>query len=273
MDYGILVSARLGTVRIEADANRHNEKRRTKMLLVFLAELIGTALLILLGNGVVANVLLEKSGMKGAGPVQITFGWGLAVMLPAFIFGTSSGAHFNPALTLALAADGSVAWNLVPAYLGGQMIGGFLGAALVLLLFYDQFKATENATVKRACFCTAPAVPHKVRNFLSEFVGTFVLVFAIKGIAQVTGCAGGLGNFLVFGIIVSIGMSLGGLTGYAINPARDLAPRLAHALLPVPGKGPSNWGYALIPVVAPILGALAAVALYAAIPWKVAVAA
>lgn len=235
--------------------------------LVFVSELIGTALLILLGNGVVANVLLDKSGMKGGGPVQITFAWGLAVMLPAFIFGSSSGAHFNPALTLALAADGSTPWNLVPAYICGQMLGGFIGAALVLLLFYDHFKATADAGLKRACFCTAPTVPNPVRNFLSEAIGTFVLVFAIKGLAQVHGCAAGLSNVLVFGIIVSIGMSLGGLTGYAINPARDLAPRIAHQLLPVPGKGPSNWGYALIPVIAPIVGALAAVALYAAIPW------
>ena len=240
------------------------------MTLVFLSELIGTAILILLGDGVVANVLLDRSGMKGAGPVQITFGWGLAVMLPAFVFGASSGAHFNPALTLALAADGSVAWNLVPAYLAGQMLGAFVGATLVWALFYDHFKATDDAAVKRACFCTAPSVPNPPRNFLSEFVGTFLLVFAIKGIAQVTGCAGGLSYVLVFGIIVSIGMSLGGLTGYAINPARDLSPRLAHALLPIPGKGPSNWGYAWIPVVAPIAGALAAVALYAAIPWSVA---
>lgn len=239
------------------------------MSLVFLSELIGTAILILLGNGVVANVNLNKSGMKGAGPVQITFGWGLAVMLPAFVFGAASGAHFNPALTLALAADGSLAWGLVPVYLAGQMLGAFLGAALVLALFYDQFKATDDPAVKRGCFCTAPAVPNLPRNFLSEMVGTFVLVFAIKGIAQVTGCAGGLGNVFVFGIIVSIGMSLGGLTGYAINPARDLGPRIAHALLPVPGKGSSNWGYAWIPVLAPIAGALAAVALYAVIPWNV----
>jgi len=237
-------------------------------MLVFLAELIGTALLILLGNGVVANVLLKRSGMQGAGPVQITFGWGLAVMLPAFVFASSSGAHFNPALTLALAADGSVPWRLVPAYVAGQMLGAFLGAAAVLLLFYDQFTATEDAGTKRACFCTSPAVPHKLRNFLAEAVGTFVLVFTIKGLAQVPNCAGGVGPILVFGIIVSIGMSLGGLTGYAINPARDLGPRIAHAILPVPGKGSSGWDYAWIPVVAPTVGAVAAVALYAAIPWK-----
>ena len=239
------------------------------MLMKFLAELIGTALLILLGNGVVANALLDRSGMKGGGSVQITFGWGLAVMLPAFIFGAASGAHFNPALTIALAADGSLAWNLVPAYLGGQFLGGFIGAVLVWALFDDQYKATPDPLLKRATFCTTPAVPNTFRNFLSEFIGTVVLVFAIKGIAQVTGCAGGLSYFFVFGIIVSIGMSLGGLTGYAINPARDLAPRLAHWLLPVPGKGPSNWPYAWIPVVAPILGALAAVALYKALPWEV----
>ena len=240
------------------------------MTLAFLSELIGTAILILLGDGVVANVLLNKSGMKGAGPVQITFGWGLAVMLPAFVFGAASGAHFNPALTLALAADGSVAWNLVPAYIAGQMLGAFIGATLVWALFYDHFKATDDAAIKRGCFCTAPSIPNAPRNFLSEFIGTFLLVFTIKGIAQVTGCAGGLSYVFVFGIIVSIGMSLGGLTGYAINPARDLGPRIAHALLPIPGKGPSNWGYAWIPIVAPIAGALAAVALYAAIPWPAA---
>ena len=130
--------------------------------------------------------------------------------------------------------------------------------------------AADVAAIKRGCFCTAPSIPNAPRNFLSEFIGTFLLVFTIKGIAQVTGCAGGLSYVFVFGIIVSIGMSLGGLTGYAINPARDLGPRIAHALLPVPGKGPSNWGYAWIPVVAPIAGALAAVALYAAIPWPTA---
>jgi glycerol uptake facilitator protein len=238
------------------------------MTLIFLSELIGTALLILLGNGVVANVLLDKSGMKGGGSVQITFGWGLAVMLPAFVFGASSGAHFNPALTLALAADGSVPWNLVPAYVAGQFLGGFAGAVLVWALFSRQLQATADAGLKRACFCTSPAVPDAPLNFLSEFVGTFVLVFAIKGLAQVHQAAAGLPYIFVFGIIVSIGMSLGGLTGYAINPVRDLAPRLAHALLPVPGKGNSGWGYAWIPVVAPIAGALAAVALYAAIPWK-----
>ena len=233
----------------------------------FLAELVGTALLILLGNGVVANVLLEKSGMKGGGTVQITFGWGLAVLLPAFVFGAASGAHFNPALTIALAADGSLAPGLVGWYIAGQMLGAMTGAFLVWALFCRHFAATPDGAVKRACFCTAPSIPCLPCNFLSEVVGTFVLVFAIKGIAQVPGIAGGVGYLLVFGIIVSIGMSLGGLTGYAINPARDLGPRIMYALLPMAGKAPANWRYAWVPVLGPIVGALAAVGLYKIFPW------
>jgi glycerol uptake facilitator protein len=236
-------------------------------MLIFLAELIGTMMLILLGDGVVANVTLNKSGMKGAGSIQITFAWGLAVMVPAFIFGAASGAHFNPALTIALAIDGTIGWDVVPIYIAGQFIGAFIGAVLVYILFKAQFDATEEAGAKLGVFSTGPSVPNTGLNFLSEMIGTFVLVFAIKGIGQVTGIAGGLSNFLVFGIIVSIGMSLGGLTGYAINPARDLGPRIAHAILPIKGKGDSNWGYAWIPVVAPIVGAIIAVLLYAAIPW------
>lgn len=233
----------------------------------FMAELVGTAMLILLGNGVVANVLLEKSGMKGGGSVQITIAWGLAVLLPAFIFGATSGAHFNPALTIALAADGSLATGLVGWYIAGQMLGGCVGAFLVWALYHRHFTATDDALARRACFCTAPSIPCAPCNFLSEAIGTFVLVFAIKGLAQVQGIAGGLGNFLVFGIIVSIGMSLGGLTGYAINPARDLAPRIIYALVPMKDKAPANWRYAWIPVAGPIVGALAAVALYRVFPW------
>lgn len=233
----------------------------------FLAELVGTAILILLGNGVVTNVLLEKSGMKGGGTVQITFGWGLAVMLPAFVFGASSGAHFNPALTLALAADGSLAPGLVGWYIAGQMLGAMLGAFLVWALFFKHFAATPDGVLKRACFCTAPSIPCAPCNFLSEAVGTFVLVFAIKGIAQVPGIAGGMSYLLVFGIIVSIGMSLGGLTGYAINPARDLGPRIMYAILPMAGKASANWRYAWVPVLGPIVGALAAVGLYKIFPW------
>lgn len=252
-------------------------------MMPYLAEFIGTMMLILLGDGVVANVTLNKSGMKGAGSIQITFAWGLAVLLPAFIFGAASGASFNPALTLALAVDGSFAWNLVPGYFVAQFAGAFVGACLVYLLFKKQFDETEDPATKRGVFCTAPSIRHIPLNILSEAVGTFVLVFAIKGLAQVGGASAYVpgvdeavftianpdvgGKFLVFAIIVSVGMSLGGLTGYAINPARDIGPRLAHQVLPIKGKGSSDWQYAIVTLVGPILGALAAVGLYAVLPW------
>lgn len=232
----------------------------------YIAEFVGTMMLILLGDGVVANVTLNKSGMKGAGSIQITFAWGLAVLVPAFIFGAASGAHFNPALTIALAVDGSLAWSMVSGYIIAQMAGAFLGACLVFILFKEQFDATEDAGTKLGVFSTGPSVPNLPLNILSEAVGTFVLVFAIKGLAQVPDLADGTGKFLVFAIIVSVGMSLGGLTGYAINPARDLGPRLAHAVLPIKGKGSSNFGYGLVvPIIGPIIGAIVAVLLYGAI--------
>lgn len=236
-------------------------------MLPYIAEFIGTMMLILLGDGVVANVTLNKSGMKGAGSIQITFAWGLAVLVPAFIFGAASGAHFNPAITIALALDGSMAWGLVPGYIVAQFAGAFCGAVLVYLLFKDQFDATESPATKLGVFSTGPSIPNMGRNILSEAIGTFVLMFSIKGIAQVGGIATGLDKFLVFGIIVSVGMSLGGLTGYAINPARDLGPRIAHSVLPIKDKGDSNWGYAPVVIVGPVIGAIAAVLLYQAIPW------
>ena len=205
--------------------------------------------------------------MKGAGAVQITFAWGLAVLLPAFIFGEASGASFNPALTIALAVDGSFAWSMVPGYIIAQIAGAFVGGCIVYLLFKGQFDATEDPGTKLGVFCTGPSIANTGLNIFSEAVGTFILVFAIKGMANVPGLTDGLGKFLVFGIIVSIGMSLGGLTGYAINPARDIGPRLAHAVLPIKGKGTSNWGYAVVPLVGPVIGAIVAVLLYGAIPW------
>ncbi len=226
-------------------------------MLPYISEFLGTMLLIILGDGVVANVTLNKSGMKGAGSIQITFAWGLAVMIPACIFGAASGASFNPALTLALAMDGSFAWGMVPGYIIAQFAGAFVGAVIVYLLFKAQFDATKEEGTKLGVFCTAPSVPSMGLNIFSEAVGTFILVFAIKGMANVPGLTDGLGKFIVFGIIVSIGMSLGGLTGYAINPARDLGPRFAHTVLPIQGKGGSNWGYAIVPLLGPILGALA----------------
>ncbi len=237
-------------------------------MLPYIAEFLGTMMLILLGDGVVANVTLNKSGMKGAGSIQITFAWGLAVMLPAFIFGAASGAHFNPALTIALAVDGSLSWSLVPGYVIAQFAGAFVGACLVYILFKGQFDETPEAGTKLGVFSTGPSIPNMPLNILSEAIGTFVLVFAIKGIGNVAGAGDmGLNYFFVFGIIVSVGMSLGGLTGYAINPARDLGPRLAHSVLPIKGKGDSNWSYGIVTLVGPILGAIVAVLLYAAIPW------
>ncbi len=228
---------------------------------------MGTAILVLLGTAVVANVNLSASGMKGAGAVQITFGWGLAVMIPAFIFGSTSGAHMNPALTLALALDGSTSWGDVPLYISGQFAGAFLGGALTWLLFKAHLDNESNPEVKFAVFGTRPSIPSPFLNFMSELVGTFILVFAIKGIARVDGIAGGLGNFFVFAIILSIGMSLGGLTGYAINPARDFGPRLVHAIMPIRGKGSSNWKYAWIPFCAPVVGGALAAWVYSIIPW------
>ncbi len=236
-------------------------------MLPYIAEFIGTMLLILLGDGVVANVTLNKSGMKGAGSVQITFAWGLAVMLPAFIFGAASGAHFNPAVTIALALDGTLAWGLVPGYIIAQFAGAFVGACLVYIMFKDHFDATEDPGTKLGVFSTGASIPNKGRNLICEAIATFVLVFAIKGMGQVAGLNGAQGNFLVFGVIVSIGMSLGGLTGYALNPARDIGPRIAHALLPIKGKGSSHWDYAIVPLLGPILGGIVAVLLYQIIPW------
>lgn len=232
-------------------------------MLPYISEFVGTMLLIILGCGVVANVNLEKSGMKGAGSIQITIAWGLAVLIPAFIFGEASGASFNPALTLALAIDGSFPWDRVVGYIIAQVAGAFCGACVVYLLFKGQFDATEDPGSKLGVFATGPSVRNLWLNFFSEFVGTFILVFAIKGIGNVTGIAMGVDKLFVFGIIVAIGMSLGGLTGYAINPARDLGPRLAHAVLPIKGKGDSNWSYGLIvPILGPFCGAICAVLLY-----------
>ena len=237
-------------------------------MLPYIAEFLGTMLLILLGDGVVANVTLNKSGMKGAGSIQITFAWGLAVMVPAFIFGAASGASFNPALTLALAIDGSFDWALVPGYIIAQFAGAFVGACLVYILFKEQFDETDDPGAKLGVFSTGPSVPNLPLNILSEAIGTFVLVFAIKGTGNVAGLGDmGLNYIFVFAIIVSVGMSLGGLTGYAINPARDLGPRLAHAVLPIKGKGDSNWSYGVVTLVGPIVGAIVAVLVYGAIPW------
>jgi len=224
---------------------------------IYLAELLGTMLLILLGDGVVANVCLDKSKANGSGWLVIATGWALAVTIPVFIFGPISGAHFNPAVTLGLAAIGKFPWADVPLFILCQMIGAFIGACLVYIYYKNHFDATEDKDTKRGVFCTAPAIKDTVNNFICEFIGTFVLVFAILGIAN-TKMVDGISPLVVGLIIWVIGITLGGTTGYAINPARDLGPRIAHAILPIKGKGDSDWGYAWIPIVAPILGGIVA---------------
>ena len=218
-----------------------------------MGELLGTMILIILGDGVVAAAILRKTKAEGTGWLLINIGWGLAVAIPALIFGAVSGAHFNPALTIALAAIGKFAWAEVPVYIAGQMIGAFLGAVIVWLHYLPHWAETEDKATKLGVFCTAPALRNTPANFISEVIGTFILVFGILGLGAVA-MAPGLNTLCVGLLIVVIGNSLGATTGYAINPARDLGPRIAHAVLPIAGKGGSDWGYAWLPVVAPIVG-------------------
>jgi glycerol uptake facilitator protein len=224
---------------------------------IFPAEIIGTALLILLGDGVVAAVLLAQSKAQNSGWIVITWGWGMAVMLGVFAVGQFSGAHLNPAVTLGFAVIGNTEWSDVPAYLGGEFIGAMIGAFLVWAAYSNHWAATEDPGLKLAVFCTGPAIRNTVANIITEIIGTFVLVFGVLAIFADPATAGaGLGGLLVGLLVLGIGLSLGGPTGYAINPARDLGPRIMHAILPIPGKGPSDWGYAWIPVVAPIIGGI-----------------
>ena len=231
-----------------------------------LFEFIGTAILVLFGDGVVASNCLKKSKGENGGWVVITLAWGLAVMLGVFISGPYSGAHLNPAVTLGLAAAGTFSWSLVVPYIVAQMLGGFVGAVLVYAFYKDHYDATDDPAVKLGSFCTAPASRNYGRNLFSEILGTFVLVFvilalSIQGNTPEVGM-GALGAFPVAMLIVALGMSLGGTTGYAINPARDLAPRLAHAVLPIKGKGSNDWAYSWVPVVGPVIGGFLAAAGY-----------
>ena len=223
---------------------------------IFGAETIGTALLILLGDGVVAGVLLNHSKAQNGGWIVITWGWAMAVMVAVFAVGQFSGAHLNPAVTFGFALEGRTDWGDVPKYLGGEFLGAFIGAVLVYASYLNHWRPTEDPGLKLAVFCTAPALRNTVANIITEVVGTFVLVFSVMAFfANKATAATGLGGLLVGLIVLAIGLSLGGPTGYAINPARDLAPRIAHALLPIPGKGGSDWGYSWIPVVGPLIGA------------------
>lgn len=239
----------------------------------FVAELMGTMVMILLGDGVVANVLLNKTKGYGSGWMVITTAWALAVFTGVVIAAPFSGAHLNPAITLAFAVAGKFAWGGVLPYIVAQLLGAALGAVFVWLFYYDHFKVTENPAAKLVIFCTVPEIRHNPMNLLSEFVGTFILVFVVFYIsgASLTDTSsdmslpiglGSVGAIPVAFTVWGIGLALGGTTGYAINPARDFAPRLMHALLPVSGKGGSQWDYAWIPVIGPVIGALAATLLF-----------
>ena len=236
---------------------------------IFIAELIGTALLILLGNGVVANVVLKKSKGENAGWIVITLGWAIAVFVGVFVVAPVSGAHLNPAVTIGLLTAGKIAASSVPVYIGAQFIGAALGSTLVWLHYRPHFDITEDPEAQLAVFSTGPAILDTVSNLISEIIGTFVLVFAVFYITapKFGGQGGSLGSLdalPVALVVLGIGLSLGGTTGYAINPARDLGPRIMHAILPIKGKGSSDWGYAWIPIVGPIIGGVLAALLFKA---------
>jgi glycerol uptake facilitator len=222
-------------------------------------ETVGTALLILLGDGVVAAVLLNKSKAQNSGWIVIAFGWGMGVMLAVYAVGQFTGAHLNPAVTLGFWINGNIEGGDVPKYLIGEFLGAFIGASLVLAAYWDHFRETEDPGLKLAVFSTGPAIRNYPMNLITEIIGTFVLVFGVLVIVANVGgktvIAGpGITALLVGLLVFAIGLSLGGPTGYAINPARDLGPRIIHFLLPVPGKGPSDWAYAWVPVLGPLLG-------------------
>ncbi|MCA0983421.1 aquaporin family protein [Halobacillus yeomjeoni] len=231
---------------------------------IFASELIGTMILIIFGGGVVGGVVLKDSKAEGAGWVVITIAWGLAVTMAVYAVGNFSGAHINPAVTLGLAAAGEFPWAKVPLYVTAQMIGAFIGGVVVFFNYLPHWKKTEDQGAKLAVFSTDPAIRSPFSNLVSEMVGTFVLLMGLMFIGA-NEFTEGLNPLIVGALIVAIGMSLGGATGYAINPARDLGPRIAHALLPIPGKGGSDWGYSWIPVVGPILGGVYGALFYQAI--------
>ena len=232
----------------------------------FFGEVIGTALLILLGNGVVANVVLKDTKGQDSGWIVITWGWAMAVFVAVFTVAAFSGAHLNPAVSVGLAVAGKFEWARVPAYVVAQFLGAFIGSFLVWLLYRPHFAATEDQDGKLAVFCTGPAIRDTAANLISEVLGTFVLVFAVLFLAVSVFGLGALDALPVGLLVLAVGLSLGGTTGYAINPARDLGPRIMHALLPIPGgKRDSDWGYAWIPVVGPIVGAVLAGLLYLAL--------
>jgi glycerol uptake facilitator protein len=237
----------------------------------YIGEVIGTMILIILGDGVVAGVLLRNSKAENSGWIVITFGWAMAVAIAVYCVGQFSGAHINPAVTISLAVTGQFDWALVPGYIIAQFIGAFIGGVVVWLAYLPHWEETEDEGLKLGVFCTAPAIYNTPANIVTEIIGTFMLVFGISGILANAAAVGGgaaavigsgLNPLLIGLLVLGIGLSLGGPTGYAINPARDLGPRIAHAVLPIAGKGGNDWGYSWIPVVGPIIGGILGAVLF-----------
>lgn len=228
----------------------------------FFGEFIGTGMLIILGQGVVANVVLQKTKGNNSGWIVISFGWAIAVFVGVYCSAAASKAHLNPAVTFAFAVLGKISWDLVPVYVSGQLLGAMAGSFIAWLSYRPHFAATTDANGKLAVFCTAPAIRSTVDNLLTEIVGTFVLILGVLYIAAPSASLGALDALPVGLLVLGIGLSLGGPTGYAINPARDLGPRIMHAILPIPGKRDSDWGYAWVPVLGPLAGALLAVLVF-----------
>ncbi|MEY3920358.1 MAG: hypothetical protein RL634_119 [Bacteroidota bacterium] len=228
----------------------------------FIAELIGTAVLITLGLSVVANIALEKTKGNNAGLIVVAFGWAIAVFVGVFISAEASGAHLNPAVTIALAVAGKFEWSMVPTYLLAQFLGAFIGSILTWLAYKDHFDSTQDAASILGVFSTGPAIRKPLQNIVTEAISTFIFMLAIFFIQKADVKLGSIDALPVALLVLGIGLSMGGPTGYAINPARDLGPRIIHALLPIPNKGSSDWKYALVPVVGPLLGAVLAAILY-----------
>jgi glycerol uptake facilitator protein len=229
----------------------------------FITELIGTAILIILGNGVVANVVLQKTKGNNSGWIVITFGWAIAVFVAVFIASKMGGnAHLNPAVTIALASLGKLDWSSVPIYIAAQFAGAIIGSVLMYLCYIQHFDATDDKDGKLAVFCNAPAIRNVLPNLITEIIATFVFIFGILFLTKAENSLGSLDALPVALLVLGIGLSLGGATGYAINPARDLGPRIAHFLLPIKNKRNSDWSYSWIPVVGPIIGCLLAALLY-----------
>lgn len=227
----------------------------------FIGELLGTFILVLLGDGVVSVCILNKTKAQNSGWIAIVLGWGIAVTVAVYISGFMSGAHLNPAVTLAMAAIGSLPWSQVVTYLVAQFLGAMLGALVLYLHYYPHWKETKDAGTILACFSTGPAIRHAWSNLLGEALGTAVLVITVMAIGP-NKVAAGFGPIIVGFVVMAVGFSLGATTGYAINPARDLGPRIMHALLPIPNKGDSDWSYAWIPVLGPILGGVVGALIY-----------